>query len=274
MSDIYTLTRRSSPLLLSQPHAGTEIPAALEKRMTKAAQGRPDTDWHMARLYDDMAEALGASVITANYSRFVIDLNRDPDGISLYPGMSVTELCPLSLFDDAQIYLDGQNPEEAEISERKIHYWQPYHDALASEIDRIKAEHGYALLYDCHSIRCILPRFFEGRLPTLNLGTGDGKTLAPDLERAVEKIAADSPYSHALNGRYKGGYITRHYGDPAQNVQALQMELAQEDYMEEVSPFPYLDEKAKKLQPTLKLILEEMLDWGQRTRDRAEGPAI
>ncbi|WP_340149558.1 N-formylglutamate deformylase [uncultured Sneathiella sp.] len=262
--EVFTLSRGSSPLLLSQPHVGLEIPASIERRLTDAAKARPDTDWHIDRLYRDIAEELGATVVTAKYSRYVIDLNRDPDGASLYPGQSVTELCPTTLFDDQKLYLDGLEPDEEEVETRRGVFWQPYHDVLAEEIERIKAQHGYVLLYDCHSIRSVLPRFFEGRLPTLNLGTGDGRSLDPALERTVEEIAAASPYSHALNGRFKGGYITRHYGDPANNVHALQMELAQDDYMLEEAPFSYLPEKAAALQPTLKQILDAMLDFGRR----------
>ncbi|MCF8467773.1 MAG: N-formylglutamate deformylase [Sneathiella sp.] len=264
MSDIFTLKRRSSPLLLSQPHAGIEIPASIERRIAEPAKARPDTDWHIDRLYSDMAETLEATVLTARYSRYVIDLNRDPDGVSLYPGQSVTELCPTTLFDNSPLYLGGEEPGEEEIETRRGVFWQPYHDALLEEIDRIKEMHGYVLLYDCHSIRSVLPRFFDGRLPTLNLGTGNGISADPLMMRRVENIASASPYSHALNGRFKGGYITRHYGDPANNIHALQMELAQADYMEEVLPFTYLPAKAEILQPTLQLILETMLDWGRR----------
>ncbi|MFC4273239.1 N-formylglutamate deformylase [Sneathiella chungangensis] len=263
--DVFTLTRRASPLLLSQPHVGLEIPASIERRLTEAAKARPDTDWHIDRLYQGLAEELDATVVTARFSRYVIDLNRDPKGTSLYTGQSVTELCPTTLFDNSKLYLDGLEPDEEEIETRRGVFWQPYHDVLAEEIERIKAQHGYVLLYDCHSIRSVLPRFFEGRLPTLNIGTGDGVAADAALTGAVGKIAHASPYSHAVNGRFKGGYITRHYGDPANNIQALQMELAQEDYMQEDAPFAYLPEKAAALQPTLKQILETLLDYGRNS---------
>lgn len=262
--EAFTLTRGTSPLLLSQPHVGLEIPTSIERRLTEHAKAKPDTDWHIDRLYQAMAKELGATVVTARFSRYVIDLNRDPDGVSLYPGQSVTELCPTTLFDNSKMYLDGLEPDEEEIETRRGVFWQPYHDVLAEEIERIKSIHGYVLLYDCHSIRSVLPRFFEGRLPTLNIGTGDGSAADEELTDAVEKIAAASPYSHAVNGRFKGGYITRHYGNSAENVQALQMELAQAEYMSEDAPFSYLPEKASALQPTLKKILETMLDYGRR----------
>lgn len=261
--EVFTLTRGSSPLLLSQPHAGLDVPASIERRLTEAAKALPDTDWHIDRLYQPMAEEMVATVLTARFSRYVIDLNRDPDGASLYPGQSVTELCPTNLFDDSKLYLDGLEPDEEEIEIRRGVFWQPYHDTLAEEIERIKAIHGYVLLYDCHSIRSVIPRFFDGRLPTLNIGTGDGISADAELTETVEKIAAASPYSHALNGRFKGGYITRHYGDPSNSVQALQMELAQADYMQEETPFPYLPEKAAALQPTLKQILDSLLEYGR-----------
>lgn len=262
--EVFTLMRGTSPLLLSQPHVGQEIPVSIERRLTDAAKAKPDTDWHIDRLYQQMAEELDATVVTARFSRYVIDLNRDPDGVSLYPGQNVTELCPTTLFDNSKLYLDGLEPDIEEIETRRGVFWQPYHDVLAEEIERIKAQHGYVLLYDCHSIRSVLPRFFEGRLPTLNIGTGDGISADAALAEAVEKIVTNSPYSHALNGRFKGGFITRHYGDPANNIQALQMELAQEDYMSEKAPFSYLPEKAAALQPTLKQILETLLDYGRK----------
>ena len=264
MSDVFTLMRGSSPLLLSQPHVGQEIPASIERRLTEAAKLRPDTDWHIDQLYKDIAKTLGATVLTARFSRNVIDLNRDPSGVSLYPGQSVTELCPTTLFDNSKLYLDGLEPDDEEIMTRRGVFWQPYHDVLMEEIERVKSAHGYVLLFDCHSIRSILPRFFEGRLPTLNLGTGNGISMGPTLEHVVEKIASASAYSHALNGRFKGGYITRHYGDPKNDIHALQMELAQADYMDETPPFSYRADKAKMLLPTLKFILEAMLDWGDR----------
>ncbi|MCR9214002.1 MAG: N-formylglutamate deformylase [Proteobacteria bacterium] len=267
----FILTRNSSPLLLSQPHVGLDIPETIERRLTPEAKFRPDTDWHIDRLYADMAEKLNATVLTARYSRYVVDLNRDPTGTSLYPGQSVTELCPTSLFDDTPMYLENQTPDEAEIEERRETYWQPYHDALAVEIARLKKLHGYVLLYDCHSIRSLIPRFFEGRLPTLNLGTGNGTAADPGLANQLEEVASASPYSHALNGRFKGGYITRHYGNPGENIHAVQMELAQDDYMEETPPFAYLEDRAAKLQPTLKLILNTLLDWGHTTYGPEKG---
>jgi len=265
MSEMYSLTRRSSPLLLSQPHVGLEIPPEIMSRLTAKGCLKADTDWHIDRLYQDIAEALDATVLTATQSRYVIDLNRDPSGASLYPGQSVTELCPTSLFDDAPLYKNDKAPDDAEVKNRRVAYWQPYHDALKMEIKRIKEVHGFVLLFDCHSIRSVLPRFFEGRLPTLNLGTGNGIATVPELEKLLEEIAANSPYSHALNGRFKGGFITRHYGDPNQDVHAVQLELAQEDYMEEIPPFSYREEKAQQLQPTLQKLLQAMLDWANET---------
>ncbi len=263
--DRFFLSQNTSPLLLSQPHVGLEIPETIEKRLTPEAKLRPDTDWHIDRLYADMVEKLNATVLTARYSRYVIDLNRDPSGASLYPGQSVTELCPTTLFDDTPLYLENQGPDEAEIEKRRETYWQPYHEALAAEIARIKELHGYVLLYDCHSIRSVIPRFFKGRLPTLNLGTGDGVAADPRLACLLEEVASASPYSHALNGRFKGGYITRQYGNPADHIHAVQMELAQEDYMEETPPYSYLEDRAAKLQPTLNKILNTLLDWGFAT---------
>ncbi|USG62982.1 N-formylglutamate deformylase [Sneathiella marina] len=271
MSETYALTQRSSPLILSQPHVGLDIPPEILSRLTDEGKLKADTDWHIDRLYEDIANTLDATVLTATHSRYVIDLNRDPSGASLYPGQSVTELCPTSLFNDAPLYKDNKTPDDAEIENRRTTYWQPYHDALESEIKRIREIHGFTLLFDCHSIRSVLPRFFEGRLPTLNLGTGNGAATVPELENHLEQIAVASPYSHALNGRFKGGYITRHYGDPGNNIHAVQLELAQEDYMDEIPPFSYRQEKAQQLQPTLKKLLQAMLDWAGKTYGRNEG---
>lgn len=271
MLDKFALAQGSSPLLLSQPHAGLEIPPDIFSRLTEAGKLKADTDWHIDRLYDAISKKLDASVLTATHSRYVIDLNRDPRGTSLYPGQSVTELCPTSLFDDAPLYLNDAGPNDAEVKKRQMNYWQPYHDALKQEIERIKGLHGYVLLFDCHSIRSVLPRFFEGRLPTLNLGTGNGSSTVSELEKILERIAGTSPYSRALNGRFKGGYITRHYGDPGNDIHAVQLELAQEDYMEETPPFSYDEAKAHQLQPTLEKLLLAMLDWARTTYGQNEG---
>ena len=248
------------PLLISMPHVGTHVPPALAARLTDEAQRVPDTDWHLERLYD-FADALGASVLVATHSRFVIDLNRPPDGASLYPGQSVTGLCPVDLFDDQPLYRDPADvPSEAEIAERREAIWAPYHAQLAQELARMKAQHGVAALWDAHSIRSVVPRFFDGRLPDLNLGTADGASCAPALAEQLLAIGQSAPgYTAVLNGRFKGGHITRQYGKPAQGIHAVQLEMTQRSYMQESWPFDYLPDVAAGVQPHVRKMLEAVL---------------
>ena len=248
------------PLLISMPHVGTHVPPALAARLTDEAQRVPDTDWHLERLYD-FADTLGASVLVATHSRFVIDLNRPPDGASLYPGQSVTGLCPVDLFDDQPLYRDPADvPSEAEIAERRAAIWQPYHTQLAQELTRIQAQHGVAALWDAHSIRSVLPRFFAGRLPDLNLGTADGASCSPALAEQLLAIGQAAPgYTAVLNDRFKGGHITRQYGNPAQGIHAVQLEMTQCSYMQESWPFDYLPEVAAGVQPHVRRMLEAVL---------------
>lgn len=260
----FHLTRGKTPLLLSVPHSGIHVPDAIADSMTEEARELPDTDWHVDRLYDFAAD-LGAGMLAATHSRYVIDLNRDPDGKPLYPGADNTELCPTTMFDGRPIYRDGAVPDEEEVARRLAAFWRPYHQVLATEIDRLKREHGYALLYDAHSIRSVVPRFFEGSLPELNIGTGGGTSAAPALTIRLALLCQDShDYETAVNGRFKGGYITRHYGDPAADVHAVQMELAQTAYMDEAPPYAYDETRAGTLRPLLSAVLEKMIEWGGR----------
>jgi len=252
----------STPLLVSMPHTGTAIPDDLATRMTDIAVTVPDTDWHVDRLYDFAAE-LGAATLTPRYSRYVIDLNRAPDNRALYAGARNTELCPTSTFHDQPLYRDGEQPDQTEIAERRARYWQPYHDRLEAALADIREEHGIALLFDAHSIASQVPRFFEGRLVDLNLGTAEGASCDATLSaRLVETLGRAAPYSHVLNGRFKGGYITRHHGRPAEGVHAVQLELSQLTYMDESPPFDYREDLAAGLKPHLRALLETMLDWG------------
>jgi N-formylglutamate deformylase len=259
--DPFVLTEGTAPLLVSMPHVATHVPADMFARMTGPARLLPDTDWHVDRLYG-VAPALGASVLRATHSRVVIDLNRDPEGAPLYPGADNTELVPTSLFDRTPIWREGAAPDAAEIADRRARFWEPYHDALAGELARIKARFGYALLYDAHSIRSHVPRFFQGRLPDFNIGTGGGTTADPALTEAIARICRAAPgYTTAVNGRFKGGTITRRYGRPAEGVHAVQMELAQATYMEEAPPFAYDEAKAAAIAPILRAVLEAMIRW-------------
>ncbi len=257
----YAFTPGRTPLLVSMPHVGTHIPEAIAGRMTDAARAVPDTDWHVDRLYDFLEE-LGASVITATHSRLVVDLNRSPDGTPLYPGASNTELCPTTLFDERPVYEAGQEPSETEIAGRIEEYWRPYHERLSIETRALRAEHGVAVLFDAHSIRSRVPRFFEGRLPDINLGTGGGSSADPALAAAALEAAAEADgYTSVLNGRFKGGYITRSYGRPQQGMHAIQLELAQATYMDEDPPFRFREELAKQVRPALRRVVQAVLDW-------------
>jgi N-formylglutamate deformylase len=252
----HSLHRGSAPLLVSIPHLGTEIPHELHGSYAPRALDVEDTDWHLDRLYDWLP-AMGASVLQPKYSRYVIDLNRPPDDAPMYPGASNTELCPTRFFTGDALYAQACEPSREERIRRREAYWRPYHDALAAELERIKAQHGFALLWDAHSIRSRIPWLFEGVLPGLNIGTADGKSADPSITRAVADAAARHPeVTHAVNGRFKGGYITRRYGDPSRHVHAVQLEMCQNLYMDEEPPFAYDEIRARRIQP----VVREMMD--------------
>jgi len=256
---VYRLHRGTAPLLISLPHDGALIPDALAARMVESARRAPDTDWHVSRLYA-LARAFGASIIVPSYSRYVVDLNRPPDDTSLYPGQNTTGLCPAVQFSGEAVYLEGQAPTPEEVAERVELYWRPYHHTLVGELDRIRGEHGRAVLWEGHSIRGEVPFLFEGRLPDLNLGTAAGKSCLPELQARLERIlGAQSDYEWVANGRFKGGYITRHYGDPEIGVQAVQLEISQRNYMDEAS-FAYDESKAVRLQVVIEALLRATLD--------------
>ena len=260
MSDIFNLVRGDSPLLVSMPHSGESL-GPYADRMTEAAHKLTDTDWHLPKLYQFLAE-MDVTVIAANHSRYVIDLNRDPSGKSLYPGQNVTELCPTTTFPEEQIYLDGEKPSDEECAERVEIYWKPYHNQIEEELARLKAKHGYALLWDAHSIASEVPRFFEGKLSDFNLGTNSGGSCDVRLGEELLKVAGQfENYSAVLNGRFKGGFITRKYGQPETGVHAVQLELSQITYMDEQFPFAYDPEKAAAVIPCIKALIEVMLNF-------------
>jgi N-formylglutamate deformylase len=261
VGNTFELKRGTAPLLISMPHAGTLLPADIADRLTDGALPLPDTDWHLQRLYD-FVDALGASVIVATHSRYAIDLNRPPDGASLYPGQDTTALCPVDTFDRQPLYREGQQPDAAEIQLRIECYWRPYHAALQSELGRLRERHPRVVLWDAHSIRSAVPRFFAGRLPDLNFGSADGTACDPGLARRLLQIAQTHPrYSAILDGRFKGGYITRHYGRPAEGVHAIQLELAQRAYMREDYPYAFDERQADALRPALTEMLDAALGW-------------
>ena len=261
MVPLYDFREGSGPLLISMPHCGTHIPSHIAGEMTAEALEVPDTDFHLPRLYD-FAHELGASVLSATHSRYVIDLNRSPDGIVLYPGASNTELCPLTRFDFKPVYRVQTGPGEAGIASRIDQYWRPYHDRIEAELARIRARHGYALLFDAHSIVSECPRFFEGCLTDFNLGTGGGTSCDARLGDALlATVQGHDRYTSVLNGRFKGGYITRQYGRPASNVHAAQLELAERTYMRETPPFDYDEAPATQVRVVLRELLDTMVAW-------------
>ncbi len=263
MTEAFIFKAGAGPLLVSMPHIGTHLPEAIAARMTGLGKTVPDTDWHLDRLYDFLGD-LDASVLAATQSRYVIDLNRAPDDKPLYPGASNTGLCPTTSFDEESIYLDGRAPDATEIDARKDRIFRPYHRRLASALAAIEERHGYALLWDAHSIRSRVPRFFEGRLPDLNLGSAGGVSADPGLVARLAAVAeAAAGYSHALDGRFKGGYITRSFGNPAGRVHVVQLELSQITYMDEAPPFGFRDDLAAGVRPVLRRLLETMLAWGR-----------
>jgi N-formylglutamate deformylase len=263
----FTFRAGTRPLLISMPHAGTHVPPALAARLAAEARQVPDTDWHLERLYAEAAETLGASVLIGTHSRYVIDLNRPPDDASLYPGQNVTGLCPVDTFDETPLYAAGDVPDAAEITARREAIWLPYHRQLAAELERLRAQHGSVVLWEAHSIRSVVPRFFDGRLPDLNLGTANGASCDAALARQLLAIAEQaSGYTAVLNGRFQGGYNTRQYGMPARGVHAVQLEMTQRCYMEEALPFGYLPEVAAGVQPHLMRLLGAALAFAETRR--------
>jgi N-formylglutamate deformylase len=256
---VFSLQRGSAPLLVSMPHVGSVIPLGLQPAYTPAALQLEDTDWHVHELYSFLPE-LGASVLTPQHSRYVIDLNRPPDDAPMYPGAANTELCPTRFFSGAPLYRPGCEPAPEERDRRRQAYWQPYHAALATELQRIKALHGFALLWDAHSIRSQIPWLFDGQLPDLNIGTAGGASADPAITAALQQACAAYPeFTSTVNGRFKGGYITRHYGQPARSVHAVQLEMCQRLYMQETPPFAYDPARAAYIQPLLREMVSSAL---------------
>lgn len=249
----FNLISGDGPILLGMPHGGTWLPADIFARLNGRGQLLADADWHIPRLYADLLPS--ASIVSANFHRYLIDANRDPSGKSLYPGQNTTEICPTVDFDGQPIWQDGEEPTETEIADRITAWHAPYHAAIEAELQRIKAKHGVAILYDCHSIRPVAPFLFEGRLPDFNIGTDERRTCSPAIEQAVTEFCAATGQPMVVNGRFKGGWTTRHYGRPADNIHAIQMELAQDLYMELDPPFAFDEAKAATLRDTLRQIL-------------------
>ncbi len=252
-------TQGSTPLLINVPHAGSYVPIQVRAALSAEAQNIPDTDWHVHLLYGFAVE-VHASLMVATHARYVVDLNRDPENRPLYPGADNSELVPTLSFDRVPLYREGRVPDPAEVARRRERYWQPYHAVLENRLDAIRARHGCAILLDAHSIRSEVPRFFEGRLPDLNLGTADGTSCAHALDAAAWDVLSSAPaFTAVRNGRFKGGYITRRYGQPDQGIHALQLEIAQCCYMDENPPYTWNPGRAKPLQAVLKRLVGVLL---------------
>jgi formiminoglutamase len=266
VSEWLEIARGDAPIVLSFPHTGTEIPAEIEGRLVSPWIGRKDADWWIDRLYD-FAGNVGATTVRTRMSRTVIDCNRDPSGVSLYPGQATTELCPTTSFDGEPLYRDGAAPDEAEIAHRRSRWFDPYHAAIATELTRLHEAHGAVVLYDCHSIRSHIPRLFDGALPNFNIGTNSGASCDPSLTAAVEKACAAGDFNQVTNGRFKGGYTTRHYGRPEHGVHAIQMELACRGYMHDPAdldpaawPSPYEPSACAPMRGVLVGVIEACID--------------
>jgi N-formylglutamate deformylase len=254
----------SSALIVSMPHVGTFVPHSIGREMSDTAARRDDTDWHLPRLYDFLEE-LDATIITANHSRYVVDVNRPPDGANLYPGRDTPKLCPTDTFDRQPLY--RSEPAEKDIAKRVDTVWQPYHRRLEREIERVRSQHGVAVLWDAHSIVGVSPRLFEGRLPDFNLGTADGTSCDPALAQSLlVALQRHESYKSVLNGRFKGGYITRHFGAPSRGVHAVQMEMVEETYMSETCPYTFNAERAERVRPILREQLSIAMDFATSLR--------
>ncbi|UEM25352.1 N-formylglutamate deformylase (plasmid) [Skermanella mucosa] len=273
-ADLPVVERGDAPLILSMPHVGLRIPGAVRDRLADRALELEDTDWWIDRLYDFGGE-LDATVVRATVSRYVIDVNRDPGGASLYPGQATTELCPTTTFDGIPLYRPGAAPSPEEIDRDRRPYHAAYHEGLSAEIRRLRQRHPRVVLYDCHSIRSVVPRLFDGELPVFNIGTNGGASCAPEAEEIVTRACAEAEgFSHVVNGRFRGGWITRHYGDPGDGVHAIQMELAQRAYLAaEAPPWTYDPVRAGRLRAVLKPMLHRLAAWAADAANGQKGSA-
>ena len=253
---VVEVRRGNSPVIIGLPHTGTLVPQDVASRLNENGRLLADTDWHIERLYDGLLA--DATYVRATFHRYVIDANRDPAGKSLYPGQNTTGLIPLTDFDGKSIWMPGQDPTDVDIAVRLARFHRPYHQAFEAEIARVKALHGVAVIYDCHSIRSLIPYLFEGRLPDFNIGTDNGATCDPAIEAITRSLASQADgFTSILNGRFKGGWTTRHYGKPETGVHAIQMELAQSSHLStEAPPFAYDEGKAAKMRVHLRAILQ------------------
>ncbi|MBO9447620.1 N-formylglutamate deformylase [Ruegeria sp. R14_0] len=256
---VFSVHRGDGPIVLGQPHGGTHVPDDIAARLNDVGRGLADTDWHINRLYDGLLDDV--TVVQSHVHRYVIDANRDPAGGSLYHGQNTTTLVPLTDFDGQPIWKVGQEPSDDEVEDRRQTFHAPYHAALRDELDRVQSKYGVAILFDCHSIRSLIPFLFDGELPVFNTGTNGGQTCDPAIEQAVHDTASRADgFTSVLNGRFRGGWTTRHYGRPTEGVHAIQMEIAQRAYMDESPPWGWRADRAAQLRPHLKTMLTRLND--------------
>jgi len=259
----FAFTPGKVPLLVSMPHAGVALLPGVQASLTNAARSLPDTDWYLPELYAFL-QPMQVGVIAANYSRYVVDLNRSLDDKPLYSGKT-TGLFPDILFSGEPLFQPGQQPTDAVKAQIKAEIWQPYHQKVASELARLKAEFGYAILFEAHSIAAQVPMLFDGTLPDFNLGNNGGQACAAALLNGAEQVVAASGYSHVCNGRFKGGYLTRHFGQPSQNLHAIQLELSQASYLKTNHTSYQLDQdKLARLQPVLKQLIASLITTAEQ----------
>lgn len=266
--ELWRFQRGDTPVLLSMPHCGTFVPPDIASRLGEGARALPDTDWHLDRLYN-FAPSLGAGFLVATHSRYVADLNRDPDGVSPYEGLANTGVVPTRTFEGRPIYGDDAEPDATEIAARVDAYWRPYHEKLWQELEALRARHGVAVLFEAHSIRARLPSLFPGKLPDFCLGTADGTTADKGLTgRLLNVLRADDAASSELNGRFKGGFSTRLYGRPHEGIHAVQLEIGRHLYMDEDEPYRYRPEKAAECRPVIELLVRTLIDWARAESNR------
>jgi N-formylglutamate deformylase len=263
--DWLIVERRDAPLIVSIPHAGTDL-MTFEPAFVSPWLARKDADWWLGELYDFVAP-LGATVVSTRLSRSIIDVNRDPSGASLYPGQATTELVPTTTFDGEPLYRAGLAPDAADIADRRRLYFDPYYAALGEEIARLRQKHRRVALFDAHSIRSVVPRLFDGELPVFNLGTNSSASCDPRLRETIGAVLAASGQASVVDGRFKGGWITRAYGRPREGVEAVQLELACRAYMHEPErpapanwPTPIDERRAAPTRATIKRVLEAILE--------------
>ncbi len=262
MTHWLAINRGHAPLIVSIPHAGTDVPDDIADALQDLSLAKHDADHHVDHLYA-FAAAMNVTILQTAISRTVIDVNRDPSGHSLYPGQATTGLCPTTCFDGTLLYKTGREPDEAETERRRVRYFDPYHAALSAEISRLRVSHPVVVVYDAHSIRSHVPRLFDGELAQFNIGSFDGKSCSPDLTTALARACTSD--AHVINGRFKGGWITRHYGDPISGIHAIQMELAMRGYLDEKGDWPpkWDASRAVPLQSTLRKILAACLTFAK-----------